>query len=92
VLPAIYGPAFFGSDLGVFKNFKVGQREGSQLQFRVQASNFLNHPLWSFPNTNNLTLGYDPTTYKLASTSSNFGVAQYKQGNRIVQFQAKYYF
>jgi hypothetical protein len=93
VLPAIYGPAYFGSDLGIFKNFKVGQREGSQLQFRVQASNFLNHPLWSYPNTNNLTLSYTQNSAgAVTQSNANFGVAQYKQGNRIVQFQAKYYF
>ena len=56
LLPAIYGPAFFNSDLGIFKNFRI--KESMKLQFRVQAYNFLNHPLWSFPNSNNLTLQY----------------------------------
>ena len=55
LLPAAYGPAFFNSDLGIFKNFQI--KESMKLQFRVQAYNFLNHPLWSFPErTNNLTL------------------------------------
>ena len=34
VLPAIYGPAFFNSDLGLFKNFQI--KESMKLQFRVQ--------------------------------------------------------
>ncbi len=58
VMPAFYGPAFFNSDLGLFKNFQI--KESMKLQFRVQAQNFLNHPLWSFPNTNNLTLQFKP--------------------------------
>ena len=53
----VYGPAFFDSDLGLFKNFQI--KESMKLQFRIQAYNFLNHPLWSFPNgTNNLTLQF----------------------------------
>jgi hypothetical protein len=93
VLPAIYGPAYFGSDLGIFKNFQIGHREGSRLQLRAQASNFLNHPLWSYPNTSNLTLNYkQDTNGNITMSNSNFGVTQYKQGNRIVEFEAKYYF
>jgi hypothetical protein len=43
VLPAVYGPRYFDSDLGLFKNFQI--RESMRLQFRAQAYNFLNHPL-----------------------------------------------
>lgn len=43
VWPYIKGPAYFASDLGVFKDFKITERQ--TLQFRVQAFNFLNHPL-----------------------------------------------
>ena len=56
VLPAIYGPAFFNSDLGLFKNFQF--KESKKLQLRFNGYNFLNHPLWSF-NGSNLTLGFD---------------------------------
>ena len=58
MLPAIYGPAFFNSDLGLFKNFQI--TESKKLQFRFNGYNFLNHPLWSF-NGNNLSLGFDGT-------------------------------
>src|ERR1700677_1776660 len=37
VLPAFYGPAYFNSDLGIFKNFQV--TEGTRLQIRAQAQN-----------------------------------------------------
>ncbi len=49
LLPAIYGPAFFNSDLGLFKNFQI--KESMKAPFRIQAYNFLNHPNWSFPVT-----------------------------------------
>ena len=49
-LPYIHGPAYFNSDLAVFKTFKVTEKQN--VQFRVSAFNFLNHPLWSFNNAN----------------------------------------
>jgi hypothetical protein len=92
VLPVAYGPAFFNSDLGIFKNFAMG--ETRKLQFRVQAYNFLNHPLWSFPNANNLTLQFEQATPggPITQTNSNFGKATFKQGNRILEFAVKFYF
>ena len=48
-LPVVYGPAFFNTDLGLFKNFDL--KEGKRLQFRFNGYNFLNHPLWSFSST-----------------------------------------
>jgi hypothetical protein len=87
LLPAIYGPAFFNSDLGLFKNFQISEQR--KLQFRVQAYNFLNHPLWSF-NGNNLTLGFDQNTLKV--NTPNFGTVTQKQGNRIIELAAKFYF
>jgi len=94
VLPAVYGPAYFDSDLALFKNFKIA--ESRNLQFRIQAYNFLNHPLWSFPDASNLTLKYiydnsgniilDP------NTSGNFGKTTEKQGSRIMEFAVKFSF
>ncbi len=92
LLPAMYGPAFFNSDLGLFKNFQI--KESMKLQFRVEAYNFLNHPLWSFPNSNNLTLQFaqDAATGKITQTNSNFGFTNFKQGNRVVELVVKLYF
>ena len=88
-LPAIYGPAFFNWDLGLFKNFQIS--ESKKLQFRVTGYNFLNHPLWSFPNgTPNLTLGFDGTTGKV--NTPNFGEATDKQGHRVIQLAIKFMF
>ena len=44
--PYIHAPAYFDSDLGIYKNFKI--TESKSLQFRIQATNFLNHPLPQF--------------------------------------------
>ncbi|HVU48417.1 MAG TPA: carboxypeptidase-like regulatory domain-containing protein [Terracidiphilus sp.] len=92
MLPATYGPWFFNSDLGIFKNFKMS--ESRSLQFRVQAYNFLNHPLWSFPNSSNLTLQFtqDPVTQKITQANTNFGKTTEKQGQRVLEFASKFYF
>jgi hypothetical protein len=87
VLPAIYGPAYFNSDLGLWKNFQI--KESMKLQFRFDGYNFLNHPLWSF-NGNNLNLGFDQNTLKV--NTPLFGTVTQKQGNRIIQMTVKFYF
>ncbi len=87
-LPAIYGPAFFNADLGLFKNFDI--REGKKLQFRVNGYNFLNHPLWSFPSGGNLTLGFNGTTGAL--NTPLFGYTTQKQGRRVIQLAVKFIF
>jgi hypothetical protein len=89
VMRPIYGPAFFNSDLGLFKNFQI--KEQMKLQFRFNAFNFLNHPLWSFPaGTNNLALNFDGTTGKI--NNSNFGYTTDKQGHRVIQLAVKFFF
>ena len=80
LLPAVYGPAFFDSDLGVFKNFTI--REGMKLQLRAQAYNFLNHPLYSFPRRQqpDSAVSQDPVSQTITQTNTNFGKATQKQG------------
>jgi hypothetical protein len=86
-LPVMYGPAFFNSDLALFKSFAI--KEAMKLQFRVDGYNFLNHPLWSF-NGSNLGLSFDSATGKL--TNPLFGTVTQKQGHRVVQFVVKFQF
>ena len=89
VLPAIYGPWFQNHDLGLFKNFQIS--ESKRLQFRFNAYNFLNMPLWSFLNGGtNLRLNMSPTTGQLDNPT--FGRVTEKQGRRIVQLAVKFYF
>ncbi len=61
-LPDVRGPLFFKSDLSVYKDVQMTDRQN--LQFRMAAFNFLNHPIPSFTSNsgNALTLTYgDPT-------------------------------
>ena len=44
--PYLRGPAYWDSDLGLFKNFQISERQ--KVQFRVSAVNWLNHPLAQF--------------------------------------------
>lgn len=92
LLPVAYGPAYFNWDMGLFKNFSL--TEHKKLQFRIQAYNFLNHPLYSFPNGSTLTLQFqqDPVTQKFTQVNNNFGKAIDKQGARVLELGAKFYF
>ena len=87
ILPVVYGPAFFNSDLGVFKNFNMSERK--KLQFRANAYNFINHPLFSF-NGGNLNLGFNGTTG--VNNTPLFGITTLKQGKRVVQLAATFMF
>lgn len=87
-LPAIYGPAFFNSDLGLFKNFAISEKK--TLQLRANGYNFLNHPLWSFPANQNLNLGFSGTTGAL--NAPLFGTTTTKQGRRSIQFAVMFQF
>lgn len=87
-LPVIYGPAFFNTDLGLFKNFDV--HEGKKIQFRFNGYNFLNHPLWSFPGGGNLTLGFNGSTGLI--NTPLFGYTTQKQGRRVIQLAVKFIF
>jgi len=90
VMPYIKGPAFFNSDLSLFKNFQMG--ESRKIQFRVSAFNFLNHPLTSFNpggGDNNLNLTLNAAGQL---TNPKFGYALYQNGNRTVQFVFKFFF
>jgi hypothetical protein len=57
--PYIHGPAYFNSDLALFKTFKMTERQS--MEFRVSAFNFLNHPLDSFQNNGDLKLNFNAT-------------------------------
>ena len=48
---SIPGPAGFMLDSNVQKNFRLW-KEHHELQFRWEAYNLLNHPVWGFPNSN----------------------------------------
>jgi hypothetical protein len=84
----VYGPGYFNWDLGLFKNFRIS--EFKKIQFRVNAYNFLNHPLWSFVGGSpNLKPNFDANGRMVNPV---FGVTTEKQGRRILQLALKFYF
>ena len=87
VMPEMFGPAFFTSDLSAFKNFRISERQ--KIQFRFEAFNFMNHPLYTFGSDSNLNLSFD-SNGKVANPQ--FGTTTNKIGRRILQLAIKYYF
>ncbi len=89
VWPNIPGPGFFNSDLGLYKNFKITERQG--LQVRFTAFNFLNHPLPQFNLTNDLDLSFSAPGG--GNTNTNFtGKPAYTYGNRTIEIAVIYTF
>lgn len=89
-IPYIHGPWYNNSDLSIFKNFQMG--ESRRLQFRAEAFNFLNHPLWTFVSN-------DPALQLViqdfgapAVNASTAGVMTQKTGHRTLQLALKFYF
>jgi hypothetical protein len=96
-LPYIHGPGYVDHDVTVLKNFGMG--EGKNLQLRMAAFNVFNHPLVSFnsDDTTNLRLSFQQATVGKALTQNvltyqQFGVANIKVGNRLVELEGKFTF
>jgi hypothetical protein len=53
-LPDVHGPAYFKSDLSIYKDIQINDRQN--LQLRASGFNFLNHPIPSFNNNNLVAL------------------------------------
>jgi hypothetical protein len=95
IWPYVKEPAYFDSDLGLFKSFKV--TESQSVQFRVSATNFLNHPLPQFGLAGNgdQSLNFSGPGNTLSQTNTNAtttGKPAFKIGSRQVTFALKYYF
>jgi len=91
VIPYIHGPWTNSSDLTLFKNFQIG--ESKKLQFRAEAFNFLNHPLWGFLASGDPALQLNYTALgALPTNTSTAGIMTNKFGHRIIQVELKFYF
>jgi hypothetical protein len=94
IWPYIHGPAFINSDLALFKDFRITERQ--KLEFRASAFNFLNHTRPQF-NTNgngDVALNFSANG-NLSPTNTNTtttGFPQYRVGDRLVTLALKYYF
>jgi len=95
IWPYIHGPAFFNSDLSLYKNFTI--REHQKIQFRFEAFNFLNHPLPQFnlQGNNDTTLNFagpnNTVSYKNLNANTT-GSPLFTVGRRVVEFALKYNF
>ena len=47
----MYGPRFINTDFSIIKDFPLGFREGTNLQFRAEFFNLFNHPHFYLPGT-----------------------------------------
>lgn len=96
IWPYIKGPAFFNSDLAIYKTFKI--KEAQKIEFRFSTFNFLNHPLPELGRGGNqdLQLNFvNPNGTGLAQTNQNAltnGKALFMTGRRVVELTLKYNF
>jgi hypothetical protein len=99
IWPYIKGPAYFNSDLSLFKNFKI--HESQNLQFRFEAFNFINHPLKAFAQNGNSDVHLNFTGpaaangATLSMTNTNpltTGYPLYSEGRRVLELEVKYEF
>jgi hypothetical protein len=75
-LPFVAGQAYFENDLAIYKTFTV--HEQNKVQFRLTATNWLNHPTPGFNNTNESTTEYylyDYNTHALKPNDRCSGTA-----------------
>jgi Carboxypeptidase regulatory-like domain/TonB-dependent Receptor Plug Domain len=97
VWPYVRTPHYFGSDLAIFKAFRVN--DSQRFEVRVSATNWLNHPNANFGNAgsnsddtlyfNGIPTGSQNVTNSEETTT---GTPQAKSGFRWIQFAGKYYF
>ena len=94
VWPDIHGPAYFNSDMAIFKAFHITERQ--RVEFRFSAFNFLNrpNPQFGLGGNNDLTLNFN-SGGPLSQTNTNTfltGKPAHTVGDRLVEFAVKYYF
>jgi hypothetical protein len=73
-MPYMRTPAYFNSDLAVFKNFQINERQ--KLQFRLSATNWLNHPLPQFALAGNgdIALNFQQNSTMTESNTAECGI------------------
>lgn len=87
----IYQPGYQNWNLGLFKDFRLGEQKG--LQFRAEAFNFINHPNWCGGSgcSGTTNIGFDPnnlnTFGKVLTKGGGVG-----NGERNLQLSLRLYF
>jgi len=97
IWPYIKGPAFFNSDLAIYKRFAF--KEHQRVELRFSAFNFLNHPLPQFgvAGSSDMQLNFANSAGALMPTNQNAltnGKPLFDSNSvrRVVEFAAKYNF
>ncbi|GGA65570.1 hypothetical protein GCM10011507_16450 [Edaphobacter acidisoli] len=99
VWPYIKGPAYFNTDIAMFKDLKI--TESQHVQFRASAFNFINHPLSQFGLANDINLQMSCATNGATAgcpgggSNTNItttGKPYYEIGRRVIEVALKYYF
>jgi hypothetical protein len=106
IWPYIKGPALFNSDLAIYKDFHI--REKNRVEFRMSAFNFLNHPLPQFGISGNSDINLNfsaPSASSCGNSPAPCGVSQtnlnaltsgtplYKNNvPRVIEFAVKFMF
>jgi hypothetical protein len=94
VWPYIHGPRYFNSDLSLHKTFMF--KDKHQIEFRMAAFNFLNHPLATFnangANSDLSLLFAAPVAGIGNSNSLTTGFPRYTTGYRVGLVSIKYKF
>jgi hypothetical protein len=105
IWPYIKGPAFFNSDLAIYKDFTF--KEKDKVEFRMSAFNFLNHPLEQFGISGNsdVNLNFSVPNASCTNIPAPCGVSQtnlntvttgtplYKNNTpRVIEFALKFMF
>jgi len=78
----VRGPGYANADLSLHKDFLI--TEDKRLEFRFEALNAFNHPVWTFAG--------GPATGSFDPGQSTFGRIVDSQGARQLQFGFKFYF
>ncbi|HEV2575706.1 MAG TPA: carboxypeptidase regulatory-like domain-containing protein [Acidobacteriaceae bacterium] len=89
--------AYFNNDLALYRSFAI--HENNQIQFRISAFNWINHPLPQYSTLTPLTLLYKVDYASKAITknydTTKFGVMDTKSQapyQRIIELNVKYFF
>ena len=98
VWPTIVGPGYVDTDMGIYKNFAVTERQ--KIQFRLTAFNLVNHPNQQFGLGSDVNLSFGCPKGQTCSSVSQYGNTnakttgnpQYTYGNRTVEIALKYIF
>jgi hypothetical protein len=86
----LISPSIFGWDFSTLKNFEI--KEAHTLQFRFEAFNAANHPIWGNPDTNAGQIARDGLG-NITNGGGNFGVIGGTRSNmRNLQVALKYIF